>query len=270
MPYVPGFKYDLFISYAANDNTEGAVEEFVAALEKDISDNLVHANSKEKVRIYFDRKRLATKTACGWEEELKNAASSSAILVSLLSPNYLSSIYCGKERGWFGEQWHASQGHPYSVAGWVPIEQNPDIKLPAELQKAQRHPAGDTWLARLSPEQRRASCLDFALKLRDALSARRGSVGAVFLGLAAEGRAAETRCRLMDELEKAGHRVVPGTGFGYDDMDAVRSFLKSSLLAIHLPGDDLAVVGLEAMQESFVSGRKTLIAPTERHDAVRS
>ena len=213
MPYVPGFDYDLFISYAAADNDLGAVEQFVATLEKRISDNLVNPFSREKVRVYFDRQRLATQTGVNWEEHLKVAASSSAILVPLLSPNYLSSWYCSKERGWFGAQPHVGQGCPYAVAGWVPIGRNPQ---PREFEKAQRHPAGDTWLALVPSDERLASCREFALKLRDALVEMRASVSAVFLGPAVEGRAAETRSRLMDELEKSGHRVVPGPDFVYE------------------------------------------------------
>src|SRR5664280_48328 len=100
MPYVPGFDYDLFLSYASDDNGHGAVEEFAGVMEKQVSDNLVNSFSpKEKVRVYFDRERLASQTAVNWEENLKAAASSSAFLVLLLSPNYLSSTTCSKERG---------------------------------------------------------------------------------------------------------------------------------------------------------------------------
>src|SRR5262245_49561197 len=243
MPYVPGFDYDLFISYAAADNDQGVVEQFVATLEKQISDNLVNAFSKEKVRVYFDRQRLATQASVNWEEHLKAAAFSSAILVPLLSPNYLSSLYCNKERVWFGTQPHVSQGCPYAVTAWVPVGQNPQ---PKEFDKAQRHPAGDSWLALKTPEERLQTYREFALKLRDALVGMRQSVSAVFLGPAVKDRPVETRSRLMDELEKSGHRVVPGPDFEYEDPDAVRAHLKSSLLAIHFPGDSLDLEGLQA------------------------
>src|ERR1035438_4570644 len=122
MPYVPGFDYDIFLSYASDDNDQGAVAEFESALEKHISDNLVNCSSpKEKLSIYFDRKRLAPKTAVNWEEELKTAASSSAVLVPLLSANYLSSAYCTKERDWFSRQSHVGNGYPFSVVGWSPV-----------------------------------------------------------------------------------------------------------------------------------------------------
>lgn len=256
MPYVPGFDYDLFISYASGDNTDGIVEQFVATLEKQISDNLVNTFSKEKVRIYFDRERLATQTAVSWEEQLKGAASSSAILVPLLSPNYLSSTYCSKERAWFGTQSHVGTGTPYALAGWVPIADNP---LPKEFDKIQRHPAGDSWMALTSSDDRLKSTREFALKLRDALNVMRSSVSAVFLGPAADGRGRETRSRLLDELERSGHRVVPGSDYMYEDTDDVRACLKSSLVAVHFPGDGLGLEGLQAIHESFVSAGKTLL-----------
>jgi hypothetical protein len=256
MPYVPGFDYDLFLSYASGDNQQDAVEEFVGAIEKHISDNLVNCFSpQEKIRIYFDRERLATKTAVNWEEHLRAAASSSALLVPLLSPNYLSSKYCDKERDWFGAQSHAQNGCPFSVAGWRDISQNP---VPIEFKKAQRHPAGASWLALMSANERMKSAREFALKLRDALVEMRASVGAVFLGPAA-GRGLATRSRLRDELEKSGYRVIPDADYEYQDVDEVRAHLKAALLAIHFPGGGLDLDGLTAMKESFLSTGKTLL-----------
>ena len=256
MPYVPGFDYDIFLSYASGDNDRGVVEEFVATLEKHISDNLVNCFSpQEKVRIYFDRERLATQTAVNWEENLKAAASSSAFLVPLLSPNYLSSKYCSRERGWFATQSHVANGCPFAVAGWLPIGQNP---VPKEFEKAQRHPAGESWLALMPGEGRMRSAREFALKLRDALVEMRSSVNAVFLGPAV-GRGVETRSRMRDELEKSGYRVAPEADYVYGDAEEVRDYLKAALLAIHFPGDGLDLDGLTAMQESFLSAGKTLL-----------
>jgi len=256
MPYVPGFDYDLFLSYASGDNDQGAVEEFAGALEKHISDNLVNCFSpQEKVRSYFDRERLASKTAVNWEEHLRTAASSSALLVPLLSPNYLSSPYCSKERDWFATQSHVGKGCPFSVVGWLPTGQNP---VPKEFEKAERHPAGASWLALLPREERMKSAREFALKLRDALVEMRSSVRAVFLGPAA-GRGLATRKRLRDELEKSGYRVVPDADYEYKDAEEVRDYLKAALLAVHFPGDGLDLEGLKAMQESFLSAGKTLL-----------
>src|SRR5215468_3211299 len=150
----------------------------------------------------------------------------------------------------------SARGVPYAVTAWVPVGQNPQ---PKEFDKAQRHPAGDSWLALKTPEERLQTYREFALKLRDALVGMRQSVSAVFLGPAVKDRPVETRSRLMDELEKSGHRVVPGPDFEYEDPDAVRAHLKSSLLAIHFPGDSLDLEGLQAIEESFLVARKTIL-----------
>jgi len=256
MPYVPGFEYDLFLSYASSDNQEGAVEMFASALEKHISDNLVNCFSpQEKIRIYFDKGRLAKKTAVNWEEDLRTAASSSALLLPLLSPNYLSSSYCSDERDWFNKQPHVGNNCPFVVAGWLPVGENP---LPIEFEKAQRHPAGASWLGLLPSDERMKSTREFALKLRDALVRMRSSASAVFLGPAA-GRGVATRSRLRDELEKSGYRVVPDADYVYEVEAEVRTHLKVSLLAIHFPGDGLGLEGLRVMEESFPSARKTLL-----------
>jgi len=46
---IPGYEYDIFISYRQNDNRSGWVTEFVKQLEEEIS-----ATIKEPISIYFD------------------------------------------------------------------------------------------------------------------------------------------------------------------------------------------------------------------------
>jgi TolB-like protein len=49
---IPGFEYDIFISYRHNDNRSGWVTEFVAALKEELA-----ATLKECVSVYFDTNR---------------------------------------------------------------------------------------------------------------------------------------------------------------------------------------------------------------------
>jgi hypothetical protein len=46
---IPGYEYDIFISYRHNDNRSGWVTEFVSALQEELA-----ATIKERVSIYFD------------------------------------------------------------------------------------------------------------------------------------------------------------------------------------------------------------------------
>ncbi len=256
MPYVPGFDYDIFISYATLDNDENSVVEFVETLERHLSDNLVNFFSpKEKVRVYFDRTRLGKETAVNWTQELEAAASSCALLVPLLSPNYLSSPICADERKWYRSQSHARKT-ALAVIGW---RAGDGTSLPAELNVAQRHPPGENWLASLSPEERKASAQAFAIKLRDALQSMRSSVDAVFLGPGG-GRTAAIKSCLRDELEKAGYRVVPEPNYLYDEEAKYRELLQNALLAVHFPGDG-NTDAIPVMSESFKSlpDKKTVL-----------
>ena len=115
-----------------------------AQTESGIVDLLVADYRAGELRGYvrFDRERLASKTAVNWEEDLKVAASSSALLVPLLSPNYLSSTYCSQERDWFATQYHVQNSCPFCVAGWRDVGQNPvptcDCQLPGRRPEYRR------------------------------------------------------------------------------------------------------------------------------------
>ena len=46
---IPGYEYDIFISYRHNDNLSGWVTEFIAALREELA-----ATLKESISVYFD------------------------------------------------------------------------------------------------------------------------------------------------------------------------------------------------------------------------
>ena len=46
---IPGYEYDIFISYRQNDNQEGWVTEFINSLNREIKSTF-----KENISIYFD------------------------------------------------------------------------------------------------------------------------------------------------------------------------------------------------------------------------
>ena len=48
---IPGYEYDIFISYRQNDNQDGWVTEFLDSLNREIKSTF-----KEQISIYFDQK----------------------------------------------------------------------------------------------------------------------------------------------------------------------------------------------------------------------
>lgn len=80
---VPTFRYDVFISYAHDnrDEVEILVEELFAR--------------RPKLRVFLDR--LALKPGMAWQEHLFDALDDCAKVVSVLSPQYLTSKVCKEE-----------------------------------------------------------------------------------------------------------------------------------------------------------------------------
>lgn len=102
MAYVPGFDYDIFISYTHNDNdapagVRGWVDQFHDWLES----WLVKRRGMSKLTIWRDRE-LRGNTV--FDLAIQNKINSSALFFALNSRNYLKSEYCRKEREWFYDQ----------------------------------------------------------------------------------------------------------------------------------------------------------------------
>jgi len=101
MSLIPGFKYDIFISYAHNDNktVNGWVGKFVSTLRDALGQ---HTGENEGLRIWYDSSKIAGNTT--FNSKIEKGIRDSAILICFDSPSYLRSDYCKKEREVFGEK----------------------------------------------------------------------------------------------------------------------------------------------------------------------
>src|SRR3954462_13835564 len=102
MPYVRGFDNDVFISYAHADNTEGWVNTFHTRLQNRIRQFDRNAN----VSIWRDPKLGGADV---FSDQILNQLKSSALLISILSPNGFTSDWCQQERQRF-EQFAETTG----------------------------------------------------------------------------------------------------------------------------------------------------------------
>jgi len=96
MGYIPGFNYDIFISYSHIDNEKiedekGWVEQFYNALRI----SLWQLIGTEEIKIWWDDKRLDGGVI--FDDAIAGGIKKSAILLCLNSPSYLKSHYCKKE-----------------------------------------------------------------------------------------------------------------------------------------------------------------------------
>lgn len=91
MAYVPGFEIDVFISYAHRNNENEWVTRFHEFLERRVPEFLEH---QAQVNVWRDLKLN------GFDQlwpTLQSSLESSALLLSICSPVYVTSVNCGKE-----------------------------------------------------------------------------------------------------------------------------------------------------------------------------
>jgi hypothetical protein len=103
MAYVPGYKYDIFISYAHLDNErmydKGWVEYFYKSLEWFLSERTGKMN---EIKIWWDNKKLdGTKL---FDNTIQEGVQEAAIMISLVSRFYTESEYCKLEMDLFARK----------------------------------------------------------------------------------------------------------------------------------------------------------------------
>ena len=102
MPVVPGFKYDLFISYAhKNDRPWRWVTEFAETLKDELE------GKSRDFSIWWDP---GLRTGEDFNIAIGDAISESAVFLSVLSLAYGDSTYCKREIEEFRQQRHPAFG----------------------------------------------------------------------------------------------------------------------------------------------------------------
>jgi TIR domain len=255
MAYVPGCRYDLFISYARennenNENKSGWVEQFERGLSQELTE-LLGRQFDPKESIFFDKGVLAAGQS--FSEELTKAARDSAILVPILSPSYLTSGWCDKERtAFFSKLPDGAQ--PADCLAPILVRPIEESGLDSLYRTAQR-------LSFLSADQQTPSAVGaadwtaklrgFAAQLKNALQKLRRNCKPVFLGKTAiSERLEKLRVQCRAELECRHLRTVPEFLPALDDRNAVQESLQQSGLAIHFIGGAAPPIVLDAIEIS--------------------
>jgi TIR domain-containing protein len=105
MSFVPGFEFDIFISYAHNDNTPiGASPGWVDEFQESLENWLGKRRGIAGLKVWRDT-RIDGNT--DFDLAIQNRLKSSALLFVLHSRNYAASAYCLKELRYFYESCRA-------------------------------------------------------------------------------------------------------------------------------------------------------------------
>jgi hypothetical protein len=221
MAYVPGFEYDLFISYASDD-FDDTLKGFIQGLGVYLRRELGKEFDIER-GIFLDRDELNV-TAVQWKQKLRDSAKSAAILVPVLSPSWASSEYCAKEWEWFNENspldWRAGTETVFRVCPvrWREMHSDMLEQIAEEIRSAQEH--------------RSLSAEDLGAKLANALRLMRRSRQTVYIGETDH----DIREKVRNEMSQTGFRVEPQSRMAYGNEQTVRTLLGEAKLAVHFVG----------------------------------
>ncbi len=252
MAYVPGFQYDLFISYACNDD-DGRVTQFVRELGWVILEgNWGKLFTEESV--FFDRQDF-NRSPIEWRSKLEKSAGSAAILIPLLSPSYASSDYCAKEWEWFSDErplrWKAGTEEVYRVCpvSWRTLDQVTLAQIAPEIRAAQ--------------EQRSIGVEELGRKIATGLRLIRRSHQTVFVGETDY----EVGAKVRDEMSRMGFRVMPESPMAFSNEILIRTHLGEAQLAVHFVGGQIQQRPIEAIQWSRQAcQRATVVYEVPGHD----
>jgi hypothetical protein len=279
MAYVPGYDHDVFVSYARLDNQGDAawVTNLVRHLETEV------------------RQRLGTKDLCIWIDhnldgnhpltsEIMQAIRGSAALIVVLSPSYISSQWCVRERNAF-----LGFARDCVAEGRIFIVRCRDIdsvEMPAEFGDligfkfwTQDTDAGGVTrplgLTNLRERAYFASVINLSDKLGQKLKQMRAASAAearastppaaknIFIARATDDM--ETReAELVSYLTQAGLSILPETWYREDNEQEFRAAMQADL---HRCSTFVQLLGrLPGRRAKFAGGRRF---PVIQHDIAR-
>jgi TIR domain len=139
MAAVPGFRNDLFVSYAHADNqpVAGAEVGFISQLVSDLRAEVGRKVGKA-LNVWWDHYNLSGNTLV--TPEIMRAAGECAGIVVVVSPAYLRSEWCGRERNAFLELLEQRQSNHQGAIFIVSIEPVVQEKLPLALRDLTGYP----------------------------------------------------------------------------------------------------------------------------------
>jgi hypothetical protein len=251
MGYVPGLAHDVFLSYAHGDNETGWVTYFETRLRQRLRERLGFSPA-----LWRDERKLGGGDS--FPDEIKQALSATGIVVSIVSPSYLVSEYCRRERIQFNEALKA-RSETLQVGNRFRLVKVIKTPSPGNLHRQllpkalgfdffTENPAPDA-CAEFAPGCREfETALDrIAAWLAETISLMRNQKQGIFI---AEPPPAEMEAdwrKLRSELEAKGYRMLPELRLdpiGFDE-ESIRAALEPAALSVHLFGpswDDFAAM----------------------------
>jgi hypothetical protein len=251
--YVPGFQYDVFVSYARSDDSR--LSEFVRDIRKYLTREFGTLFADECV--FFDQQGL-NHAPTEWKKKLKESAESAAILVPFLSPSYATSDYCAKEWEWFCKEhplrWKTGSETVYRVCPveWRPLDEEMQEQIAPEILDAQ--------------VQQSLSVEELGRKIANGLRLMRRSRQTVFVGECEH----DVRQEVWNEMSRMGFRVMPSGPMAFGNSALIREHICEARLAVHFAGGHDQQRPFEAIKWSLKECQgATVVYEVPGHDLTR-
>jgi hypothetical protein len=238
MAYVPGFDYDLFLSYAQDDSAE-----WIRALEESLRQDLIDRLGPD-VAIWRDKDNI--RFGQNWREEIQDGVRRSAAFLAIVSPSYQHSDWCARERKLFLDhskscgQLQAGRYYRFLKLVRLPWPDDAHEKFHSELQQVsffERGRGGEEEIE-FTPGTN-----EFRAKVREAgraiksllLEMRRGRE-AVFIASSTDDTL-QAAGELRRELRAQAYNVRPEGPLdeGYSD-ELIEKEMQPAVLSVHLLG----------------------------------
>jgi hypothetical protein len=264
MAYVTRYRYDIFLSYSHNDDPTW-INGFERALLQELREKLGHEPS-----IWQDEKRL--RLGQNWKDEIKDGIQSAALFVTLLSPSYQLSDWCGRERGIFWDlfpnvedmkvQLKVGSAYRFLKIIKIPWEEDAHLDFFSEAQHLdfyQRDAAGIDRELVPGTESFRARIEEAAHHIAAILKAMRRLGEAVFIAAPAQD-IFDPYENVRNELGAQGYVVLPEGPLDkfYSDK-AVKREIEPALLSIHLLGSKYDEFAMRQLRIAGDLGKKLVV-----------
>jgi hypothetical protein len=242
MAYVPGFNYDIFVSYAhITDEPNGFWKRGWVTTFCEHLQTLLRQNLDAGVSIWMDRKNL--RTSDNYRSKIKAEVQSSALLLTINCDPYLNSIFSETEVKHFRESWLTVT--PPGERRIVQIFQNigPNRKIPAIDGDLNGHffcgrrknpgESGHPFPEDSSDYERALDVL--GLELEELLYELRRNRQPIFLGPSGDMDVSEVS-RLYADFKKqlsTRYRVETAPSFGKENEQAALNLLAQTAVSVH-------------------------------------
>ena len=261
MAYVPGYEYDLFISYSHDDDFafgQAAGGGWVTDFHKGLEARVKQILGSRATKVWLDKKRLSGEWAL--DDKIRQDLQETAAFLAVVSPLYLTSNYCKDEREWFLEQ----AGEALRIGAMsraIRVVKTPDDgdahrKVFADTLGFELFEGGGdsfTELAMTSPEFRvrmEQVCQGLARVLKSMWRA----ATPVYVATVPRALLAERR-QLVEELTAQGFRVLPRIEVDSTNVNQVADEgIAEAELSVHLFGAEEDDVSIQ--QAALAMGRE--------------